>query len=427
MLVNDGGRPCYPIALLQAFSENPGEYPGLSQPWLRHGWEVFDLQLDHWHRFLQWQQLNRGSYDSETEYVRYVSKAKLEWAFNKNPEAEKLEYNPLHLMGSWKRLEAIYSQDWHPLLHGDNLPSSPEGQPFFPTYVERINCRLAQHGFTRTIQLKEDVKQQDKLSTWIEYLAYQYSWCDRYTRQLKRQQQKFDEECERLVASGVLHDWETAEYLDTDASGFERQRQIDAAHMAVSDAEKVVEALLAEIEQSKQGPGNPRLQELEQSLAEAKSKESSARQAFQVVMVRHEPIDRFIHKAKNYRGTQRNIRKQGELAQWILDQLPLVEAELSEDGNLESGPSSAPATVSQLAAQQTPSPQPHGAARKPHSGRVTKKTAQHCTDARPLRSESAHSGASPPPSPRSRRLDPDSNAGAGSAVQPHKRQHKLYE
>ena len=30
---------------------------------------------------------------------------------------------------------------------------------------------------------------------------------------------------------------------------------------------------------------------------------SSARQAFQVVIVRHEPIDGFIHKAKNYRGT----------------------------------------------------------------------------------------------------------------------------
>jgi len=71
----------------------------------------------------------------------------------------------------------------------------------------------------------------------------------------------------------------------------------------ISDAEKVVEALLAKIEQSKQGPGNPRLQELEQSLAEAKSMKSSARQAFQVVIVRHEPIDGFIHKAKNYRGT----------------------------------------------------------------------------------------------------------------------------
>ncbi|KAK0754735.1 hypothetical protein B0T18DRAFT_485135 [Schizothecium vesticola] len=228
MLVNDGGRPCYPIALLQAFSENPDEYPGLSQPWLRYGWEVFCLQLHHWHRFLQWQQLNRGSYNSDTEYVRYVNKTKLEWAFNKDPEAEELEDNP---------------QDWHPLLHGDNSPSPPEGQPIFPTYVERVNCRLAQHGFTRTIQLKEDVKQQDKLSTWIEYLAYQYSWCDRYTRQLMRRQHRFDEEWERLVASGVLHDWETAEYLDTDASGFERQGDFDTAYRAVLDAEKAVAAL----------------------------------------------------------------------------------------------------------------------------------------------------------------------------------------
>lgn len=230
------------------------------------------------------------------------------------------------------------------------------------------------------------------------------------------------------VASGVLHDWETADYLDTDASGFERQRQVDTAHVAILRAEKAVKALVAEIEKSKQGPGNPRLQELERSLAEAKSKESSARQAYKVVMARHDPIDSFIHKARNYRETQRNIRKNGELAQWILDQLPLVEAGLSEDGNPESGPSPAPASVSRPAAQRTPPPQPaHDAGRKTRSGRVTKKSAQRLTDARSPRSESARAGASPSPGPRPRRLDPESNTGVGSAVQPRKAQRKVYQ
>lgn len=312
MPVSDGGRPCYSIALVQAFSENTDAYPGLAQPWLRNGWEVFDIQLDHWHRFLQWQQLIRGTYDSDAAYVRYASKTKLMMDLYHDPEAQELEANPLHLMEYWKLAEARLNPDWKHLANGDNLPPLIKGQPFL-THVEVVKYRLLQRGVAHTIQLEEDVKQQDKLSTWLEYLAYQYAWCDRYARQLKRQQLRFDEEWERLVASGVLHDWETADYLDTDASGFERQRQVDTAHVAILRAEKAVKALVAEIEKSKQGPGNPRLQELERSLAEAKSKESSARQAYKVVMAQHDPIDRFIHKASNYRETQRNIRKNGEL------------------------------------------------------------------------------------------------------------------
>lgn len=427
MLVSDGGRPCYPIALVQAFSENIDAYPGLAEPWLRNGWEVFDIQLDHWHRFLQWQQLNRETYDSDAAYVRYARKYKLLWDFYQSPEAQKLEANPLHLMEHWKRVQARESHDWQPLAHGDNLPPILEG-PAFLTYLEVVKCRLAQHGVTRTAQLKEDVKQQDKLSTWLEYLAYQYAWCDRYARQLKRRQVRFDKDWERLVASGVLHDWETADYLDTDASGFERQDEDDTAHVAMIRAEKAVKALEAEIEKSKQGPGKPRLQELERSLAEAKSKESSARQAYKVVMARHDPIDRFLDKAMNYRETQHNIQKNGELAQWILDQLPLVETELSDDRNPESSPSPAPAPASLPAARQTPSPQPaHDAGRKTRSGRVTKKSAQSRTDARSPRSGTAQAGASPPSGPRPRRRDPEINTGAGSVVQPCKGQRKVYQ
>lgn len=169
---------------------------------------------------------------------------------------------------------------------------------------------------------------------------------------------------------------------------------------------------------------NPQLQELERSLAEAKSKESSARQAYKVVMARHDPIDRFLDKAMNYRETQRNMQKNGELARWILDQLPLVEAELSEDRNLEPGPSPAQSSpVSRPAAQQTPPPQPaHDAGRKTRSGQVTKQLAQRRTDARSPRSESARAGTSPSAGPRPRRLDPESNTGVGSVVQPCKGQ-----
>lgn len=60
-LVNDGGRPCYPIALLKEVSENPREYRELLRPWQGvypdasvPRWEVFDRQLSRWEDFRVW-------------------------------------------------------------------------------------------------------------------------------------------------------------------------------------------------------------------------------------------------------------------------------------------------------------------------------------------------------------------------------------
>jgi hypothetical protein len=92
------------------------------------------------------------------------------------------------------------------------------GQGEFPEYVEEFKRRLPQHGFTRTFQLDEDPKQQDKLTAWIEYLNFEYSWYDRYTRSFKRLQPEYDEAWQKLVDSGVLRPGETDVTLRIKAS-----------------------------------------------------------------------------------------------------------------------------------------------------------------------------------------------------------------
>ncbi len=44
----------------------------------------------------------------------------------------------------------------------------------YPKYVELVKRSLAKHGFTRPFEPSEDLEHQDKLTSWIEFLDYEY-------------------------------------------------------------------------------------------------------------------------------------------------------------------------------------------------------------------------------------------------------------
>lgn len=76
--------------------------------------------------------------------------------------------------------------------------------PEFSDYVDAVKRRLARHGFTRPFLLDRDPKQQDSLSTWIEYLYYDYWWLDRFPSIMERDRPKYEAAWLKLVALGVL-------------------------------------------------------------------------------------------------------------------------------------------------------------------------------------------------------------------------------
>ena len=63
---------------------------------------------------------------------------------------------------------------------------------------------LTEHGFTQSFQLDEDPERQDKLTTWIEYLDFEYWWYDKDMRFVKRHQPQYDEAWKKLVDLKVL-------------------------------------------------------------------------------------------------------------------------------------------------------------------------------------------------------------------------------
>lgn len=56
----------------------------------------------------------------------------------------------------------------------------------FSAYADAMKRRLAQHGFTQPFQLQKDPTQQDALTTWVEYLNYEYFWLDWFSNAIQR-------------------------------------------------------------------------------------------------------------------------------------------------------------------------------------------------------------------------------------------------
>jgi hypothetical protein len=62
----------------------------------------------------------------------------------------------------------------------------------FRKYTEDVKRDLIGHVFKRQFHLQEDRELQDKLTTWIEYLGYEYWWYDGDVDLIKRRQPLYE-------------------------------------------------------------------------------------------------------------------------------------------------------------------------------------------------------------------------------------------
>ena len=94
------------------------------------------------------------------------------------------------------------------LFHDQQL-----GRERMPIYIDSLNKRFTKHGFTRIFHLDQDPMRQDKLTTWIEYLNYEYRWHDEFVYLVKCHQAQYDFAWKQLVDSKVLRPWETEQFI----------------------------------------------------------------------------------------------------------------------------------------------------------------------------------------------------------------------
>ncbi|KAI0009526.1 hypothetical protein F4779DRAFT_617561 [Xylariaceae sp. FL0662B] len=112
-LIDMGGRPSYPIDIVQDVHRNSDNYAEILCPWQRHpinmlADDIFDRQLKRWNDFRKWQNDKRGREDDDAGFPAYNG---------------------------------------------------------FYDYMEAVTRRLARHDFTRLFGLDEDLKKQDQLTT----------------------------------------------------------------------------------------------------------------------------------------------------------------------------------------------------------------------------------------------------------------------
>ncbi|CAM1501499.1 Fc.00g034830.m01.CDS01 [Cosmosporella sp. VM-42] len=337
-LLSDGGRPLYTIDLLEQVLSNPDEYRDMLRPWrftprFSEPWpelrQVFRSQFKRWEAFRKWQRDNRGLEDDDDGgFPAYVERQKLKGE-QEIPRTAYIEWlagieaDPSSLKRAWDRQQR--RREWQRDHYRER------GCDNFDEYAKAVKNRLEQHHFTQPFHLEEDPKQQDALTTWTEYLNFEYWWLDRYTRSFERLKPAHDQAWAELVDSKVLVPDETQESVRTDASSMQLEREIQRAVKAVesanSEAERIY-TLTQEDSQRLQIPESKRISMRQDATAALKR----AREQLQEIKRGADLILAYIRGTFDYETAKKDIARQGLLLPWVLEQLPLIEAETIQSG-----------------------------------------------------------------------------------------------
>lgn len=200
-----------------------------------------------------------------------------------------------------------------------------EGEWGFSEYAKRMKKRLAKYGFTRPFQLKRDLFRQDTLTTWIEYLGYEYWFYDHYASYVKRFQRVHDKAWKKLVESGVLRPGETIEVVCDIDSVFNDAAENARAKRTVKSAAAAVLAAEEAFTKSRVSRGLPQADP--RRLLAAQAALDTAKAAQDSLSRRSDAITDFAQQVKGYRNAQKDAEHHKLLLRWIQQQIPLLELE----------------------------------------------------------------------------------------------------
>ncbi|KAK3935963.1 putative ankyrin [Diplogelasinospora grovesii] len=310
VLVNDGGRPFYSVDLIDEVAKDPFSHWEMLRPWVDKphnfepdpvnnpdvDWSVFKVQLADWRNFRRWQAHNRR--EGRPRYVEVEGPDDL--AFN------------------------IFVREFR--------RSSP-------TYTEAVKKLLAEYGFTRPFQLHEDATQQDKLTIWIEYLGYEYSMHYRFNHLITSMQLEYDKAWKTLVDAKVLKPLETEEYICNIESASRRQIEEGLAAAAVKSAKLAAAAALEWRQKDITNPRGPRStpEARIRRMAATKLSLDVAKASLKLIKRQNDLVTEFAVATRNYRIAKDEARRHDIRARWILEQAPLIEAELKESKAAKTG------------------------------------------------------------------------------------------
>jgi hypothetical protein len=326
-LIANGGRPWYPLHLLEQVSQTPEAHRDLFRFWSFDGlpdyWLVFSRQWERWMKFLKWQEDNRGLLDVQADFEREKA-AVLSWSARHGgtqPSADA-EDNWTAMLTSIKNER----ERQHRYSVEDGLARKKDEERF-PAYVFAMRARLGRHGFERAVQLEQDPKDQDTLTTWIEYLNYEYWVRDRFAKKAAHLQAQHDQLLDDLMKANVLLPNETPKSITKFHHGFQLDRETRLANQAVKAAESAVSAAEEAVGGAKHDVHH---QDQETTLTQAKTSLEKAVKAAKAAEKRTELISNYVKVHDPYFEAKGSAENHEIMLRWVLDQIRLIESEMAE-------------------------------------------------------------------------------------------------
>ncbi|KAG7290741.1 hypothetical protein NEMBOFW57_000744 [Staphylotrichum longicolle] len=209
-IVADGGRPWYPFHLFEHVRKHHAEHREMLRFWCSaRDWTVYSKQRERWKSFRKWQDDNRGLLNVQAEFEKQKA-AHLKYYARHGGDIDGLDTEK-RWEDEFERFENRRGWEHHYTVeHG---LSRKQDKDRFPAYVIAVRARLDRHGFARAVQLDPDPKNQDPLTTWIEYLNYEYWVHDGFVNKVTRVQSDRKQLLKTIAESGMLWPGETTEKI----------------------------------------------------------------------------------------------------------------------------------------------------------------------------------------------------------------------
>ncbi|KAL2124484.1 hypothetical protein VTJ04DRAFT_849 [Mycothermus thermophilus] len=183
---------------------------------------------------------------------------------------------------------------------------SDGGRPWYPIHL-----------YDQSVTLDKEPKDQDPLTTCIEYLNFEYWNYDKAAKKLEKLRPQYDAALAELLDSGVLLPGETPESVSDPFFVFALGDQLAMRERAVESGK----AMVAEAEKTPCQNA---------ALKQATAYLQRAIQAAEAVRKRCDHIRKFSSIHNKYHSAKRETEAEQAKAQWALDQVPLVEKEMTE-------------------------------------------------------------------------------------------------
>ena len=300
---------------------------------------MFSIQLERWQGFQRLQRYARGQNGYDYWRGDWEDQCKMRRMKNGDgPENQEYLGDSVYdgTEASWEREwqqrkkesdeRTLYVRGYTPWWKFVKCEGRAVDGEDFPEYVEALKERLARHGFMRTFQLDEDPARQDKLTTWIEYLGYEYWWYDQSTIS-ERNQQRLDEAWKQLVDSKVLKPGETEKNLFSLATNVQRASEEERAEKVMQSAMLAVLSVEKAVSKSQKSRLSP--QQLQERLMTAQSTLEAARKRHELIDRRNNLISEFFHQTEYTLSAKRDADRHRKLLRWVIQQFPLIEVELN--------------------------------------------------------------------------------------------------